>query len=995
MTQLPVIQPADIAGERERQQIALDMHALGIGDVRFDRAQRMLYATDASMYQVEPVGVVVPRSASEAAMAVRYCADRRIAVLPRGGGTSLNGQCVNRAVVIDFSEHCRGITAVDAARRSCWVEPGVVNDQLNGALLKHGLMFGPDPATSSHNTVAGMIGNNSSGAHSIMYGRTVENVLALDVVLGTGTTHRLEEGACVRDPVQREIAAALHAILLPLRKEIRDRFPKILRHVDGYNFDIFLDQVDASTPGTFDRVNLAHLVCGSEGTLCTILGAELRLVESPKFKGLAIMGFADVDDALAGLSKMLATKPAAVELVDDIIIGLARANREYREYVELMPRARANADGTTAPLGAVMYVEYFGQSAAEVDAGLRALRECLPKQAMLLYTDAASMARAWLLRKAGEPLLHGIPGVRKPVGFVEDTAVDPARLPQFIHDFKAILAKYDTRASFYAHASVGCLHIRPLLDIRTGSGREHLLKIGEEVTDLVVRYHGALSGEHGSGRSRTALQKRYFGPEICAALAACKKLWDPHGLMNPGIKVDVSDDRMPVKALRIDPAGTPVEVPKVKTFFRYGDDAHGFAHAVELCNGAGMCRRMTGGTMCPSYRALLDERHATRGRGNHLRLAITGQLDANGVGKPAWNDPEVHETLRLCLSCKACKSECPSNVDIAKLKAEYQAQAYAVKGKVPLRTRVFGNVRSPLKWASRVAPLANALGRNALVRTMLEWTVGIDHRRSLPPVAPSLQRWLKRRAQPVSGGPTVLLFGDCFASCSEPRIGRAAVELLEAFGYRVVVPQTGCCGRPLISTGQLAEAIRVCSRTAGQLLDAKARTGAVALLVLEPSCLSAIKDDWLDLQLMEGRSAVAELAAGAFLAEEFLEKHWESHPKRPMAPAGPHEDVLLHGHCHQKALWGSESSAALLRRVLGDRLHVLPTGCCGMAGSFGFTTDRYDLSMQIGEQMLLPTVRSRPDAAVCAPGASCRHQIYDGTGREAVHPVELLASMLL
>jgi FAD/FMN-containing dehydrogenase/Fe-S oxidoreductase len=1007
--------------------MADDLRALDIPDVRFDRAGRMLYATDASMYQVEPVGVVVPRHPGQAAMVVRYCAERGIAVLPRGGGTSLNGQTVNRAVVVDFSEHCRGVLHVDPVGRSCWVEPGVVNDQLNALLAPHGLMFGPDPATSSHNTVAGMIGNNSSGAHSILYGRTVENLLGLDVVLADGSMHRLEEGSCDRDPAQRALAERMRDVLVPLRDEVRARFPRILRHVDGYNFDLFLDQLERSTPGTFDRVNLAHMVCGSEGTLCTIVGAHVRLVPAPRFKGLAIMGYAGVDEALAHLGEMLATKPAAVELVDDVIIGLARENREYREYVELMPRASQPG----VELGAVMYVEYFGQSAEEVSAALADLRRRLPDQPMQQYTDAPSMGRAWLLRKAGEPLLHGVPGVRKPLGFVEDTAVDPARLPQFIRDFKAILARYGTRASFYAHASVGCLHIRPLLDIRSAGDRDAMLRIGEEVTDLVVRCHGALSGEHGSGRSRTALQLRYFGPGICRALAEVKRIWDPQGIMNPSIKVDVEDALMPVKTLRVQPEGESAVVPPVTTFFRYGAhgqgadghagnganagepvaDADGFRHEVELCNGAGMCRRTTGGTMCPSYRALLDERHATRGRGNHLRLAITGQLGEGrgGVGEgpkggPSWDDPAVHDTLRLCLSCKACKTECPSNVDIAKLKAEYQAQSYAATGRVPLEARLFGSIRGPLRLASRMAPLANLLARSGFLRSMLEGLVGIDHRRSLPPIGEPLDRWFARRDPPAvaADAPTVVLFPDCFALASEPHVGRAAVELLEAFGYRVVLPETGCCGRTLISTGQLAKAGRECAGTFRQVQAAMQQHRAVALLALEPSCLSAIKDDWVDLKMAVPASEVRDLAARAFLVEQFLEMRWNDHPRRPALPseqaAGAGIDVqpvMLHGHCHQKALWGVESSAALLRRVFGDRLSVLPTGCCGMAGSFGFTTDRYDLSMRIGEQMLLPAVRARPEADVCAPGASCRHQVHDGAGRTAMHPVELLARALL
>jgi FAD/FMN-containing dehydrogenase len=628
---LPQRTGAHRAAQAARARLAEALRNAGVADVRADRAGRMLYATDASIYQVDPVAVAVPADVAQAAAAVRVAAAQGVPVLPRGGGTSLNGQCVNAALVVDFGAHCRRILSVDEAARRCWVEPGVVLDQLNAALAPRGLMFAPDPATASHNTIAGMIGNNSAGAHSIMYGRTVENLHALDVVLADGTVHRLEEGACDRDPAQRAIAARVQAIAEPLRGEIRAKFPRILRHVDGYNLDIFLDQLDASTPGTFDRVNLAHLVCGSEGTLCTVLGAGLRLVPTPKAKGLAIMGFETVDDSLAALGTMIATKPAAVELVDDVIIGIARQNREYREYVELMPRPAGR------PLGAVMYVEYFGQSQAEVEAQLADLRARLPSQPMEQYTDAKRMADAWRLRKAGEPLLHGVPGLRKPLGFVEDTAVDPSMLPGFIRDFKAILAAHGTQASFYAHASVGCLHIRPMLALQDPADRARMVAIGEQVTDLVVRYGGALSGEHGSGRSRTALQLRYFGRPICAALAAVKAAWDPAGIMNPGIKVDVDRAAMPVEDLRIEPTpGHPVHADVGATFFDY-DDEGGFGHAVELCNGAGLCRRLQGTvTMCPSYQATLDERHATRGRGNHLRLAITGQLGQGG--KPDWND---------------------------------------------------------------------------------------------------------------------------------------------------------------------------------------------------------------------------------------------------------------------------------------------------------------------------------------------------------------------
>ena len=974
--------------ESARAVLAAELAGLGCADVRSGRGERLLYATDASMYQVDPILAVVPRDVDEAVRVASWCVRRGVPLLPRGGGTSLNGQTVNLAVVLDLGAHCRGLLSVDPAAARCRVEPGMVIDRLNMLLAPHGLMWGPDPATSSHNSVGGAIGNNSAGMHSIMFGRTVENLLGVDAVLSDGEVHRLEEGSCERDPLQRSIAERMRDLLVPMREEIRARFPRILRHVDGYNLDLFLDGLERSTPGTFDRVNLAHVACGSEGTLCTVVGAELRLVPTPKAKGLAIMGFATVDDALAALATMIATRPAAVELIDDVIVDLARQNREYSKYVDLMPRP----EGTQ--LGAAMYVEYFGQSLAEVEASLADLRRRLPAQPMEQYTDAKRMAEAWRLRKAGEPLLHGVPGLRKPLGFVEDTAVDPAKLPGFIKEFKRILAAHGTKASFYAHASVGCLHIRPLLALTDAEDRRRMVEIGEQVTDLVVRHGGALSGEHGSGRSRTALQLRYFGEPVCRALAAVKAIWDPSGVMNPGIKVDVARTDMPIEDLRIAPGGRPAHVADADTFFSY-DREDGFAHAVEMCNGAGLCRRMQGNvTMCPSYQATLDERHSTRGRGNHLRLAITGQLGTGGHAD--WNDPGVQETLSLCLSCKACKSECPSNVDISKLKAEYAAQGFAAAGRVPLRARAFGRVRGANRLLSRLWPLANLANRLPPVRALQAWILGIDARRSMPPYAASLDRWYAARgSRAPAGAPAVVLFPDCFTMYNEPQVGKAAIEVLEAFGYRVVLPELGCCGRSLISTGMLAEAGRECRRTAEGLMAVIERERAVAVVGCEPSCMSAIRDDWLDLKMGVDRARLAELAARSFLVEEFLDRRWDAHPVRPAKPGFDLGPVALHAHCHQKALWGAESSAAVLRRYFGDRLEVLQTGCCGMAGSFGFTEERYDLSMRIAEQGVLPAVRARPDATVCAPGTSCRHQVHDGAHRDSLHPVELLARVLL
>lgn len=993
-----------VFGEAER--IGRDLRSLGVADVRVDRHERMLYSTDASIFQVEPLAVVVVRSEEEAARVVEYCCERGLPILPRGGGTALAGQSVNRAVILDFSAHCRRILSVDAAEKRAWVEPGVVLDQFNAHLAPMGLMFGPDVATSSHANLGGMIGNNSAGAYSVRYGRTVEHLHGLDILLADGTRILLNEGSAQQDPRQRRIAERLDAIVRPLASEIDARFPRIRRHVDGYNLDILLRQLRESTPGGFDRVNLAQLVCGSEGTLAITLRAELGLVERPLARGLMILAFRSVDAALEALLPLLSQQPAAVEMVDDVVIHTALLNREHKATVASLP----SFDGS--PPGAVLYVEHFGATSDEVSARLDAAANLVPGAPRAKFLDAPSMLRAWRLRKAGEPLLHAIPGERKPITFVEDTAVDPSRLREFVHDFRKIVERHGTRAAYWAHASVGCLHIRPLVDVRSPEDRERMVAIAEEVADLVHRFAGALSGEHGDGRVRTPLLDRVLGPQLCDAFRRVKEVFDPHGLMNPGNIVGAQEPARILEHHRVRPQQefTPLPAEEGLTFFRY-DREGGFAHAIEQCNGAGICRRMTTGAMCPSYRATLDERHATRGRGNALRLAITGQF---GDGAPSWRDPGTLETLRLCLSCKACKSECPSNVDIAKLKAEFLAQSYRDAGRVPRRAKFYGRVRGASRAASALWPISNAVMGSPIGRALLGSIGDFDPRREPPKFAPSLLRWARKRkrtrhegtagaaradaasdASGRSGAPTILLFADCFTTWQEPWIGKSAVLLLESFGYRVEVVDAGCCGRSLISTGMLAEASRACASTAARLEREIARTDARAVVVCEPSCLSSLTDDWRDLRMQVPAKRVNAVADRCHSVDGFLEAHWDSHPTRPeMAPID--ESILVHTHCHQRALEGAESAAKLMRRFWPARVELLDAGCCGMAGGFGYTRDRYDLSMRIAEQSLLGRLRERGAAGadhamiVTAAGTSCRHQVRDGLGIEALHPVDLL-----
>lgn len=998
-------------------------------EVRFGEHDRMLYATDASIYQVEPLGVVVPKDVQAGMEAVRYCVEQRLPILPRGGGTSLAGQGVNEAVVVDFSAHCHALEWVSEETRACFVEPGITIDDLNDRLRAdgHGLFFAPDPATARHCNIGGAIGNNAAGTRSILYGRTSESVEAVSVLLATPECRSpvsLGEGDCLRDPVARRLGEGVIDIVLRHEALIRERFPKTVRRNAGYALDMMLADIDEARARGVDpleTLNLAHLICGSEGTLAVTVGATLKLQPIPRAKGLAVIGFDSLEEAIECVIPILPLKPSAVELLDDMVIGLARANTEYAAYVRLMPQPRVRGrEGAGSEdfrsLAAVLYVEFFSvEGAAEIELKFAALRELIgriaPHAGFAAYTGASEMAQALKLRKAGEPLLHGIPGKRKPLGFVEDNAVPVERLVEFVREFKKIVASKGTRAAFWAHASVGVLHVRPLLDLRDAADRTRMEEIAVDVADLAKRLGGVMSGEHGDGRVRGPLLERYFGPELMGAFREVKALFDPLGLLNPGNIVSPGVVPSIHERTRVRPAGFDVHGPQIETYFDYTGES-GFDHAVELCNGSGVCRKKAGGTMCPSYMATLDERHSTRGRGNALRLAITGQVGSGGEGGDgaAWNDRETLETLNLCLSCKACKTECPSNVDISKYKAEYLAQSYKASGRVPLKARVFGNVRLLNRLGSMFAPVSNWVGNSMPARLVADRVLGLSSRRTLPAFAPSLFRAAPSRRAAGSGSsrPAVVLYTDCFTTYNEPRIGEATIRVLEAFGYRVVIPDVGCCARAQISTGLLEDAQGVATRTATNLIRAVAQESAVAVVVCEPSCLSAIKDDWLRLKLGVDAAALANLAAMSFMPEDFVDRLWDTHPVRPKfrVPGsgssegggkdslGKQPPVLLHGHCHQKALWGAETSARLLRRVFGDRVKALDTGCCGMAGSFGYTADRYDLSMKIGELALFPALRGEPAAVVVAPGTSCRHQIHDGVGGHALHPMEAVAAMI-
>ncbi len=955
------------------------------GEVRFDQFSRTLYSTDASIYQVMPIGVVLPRDAEDIAATLRLCADDGVPVLPRGAGTSLAGQTVGRAVVIDCSKHMDRILEMDVGRGQARVQPGVVQDALNGALAPHRFRLGPDTATSNRATLGGMIGNNSCGARSIVYGKMVDHVVALRVLMSDGmeiVLGPLDDAALAAKLQEPSREGRLYRTVLDTveanRDEIDRRYPKILRRVAGYNLpEMFLHPF-----------NLARLLVGSEGTLGIVTEATIRVVPRPSHAAVAVVHFRDLFEALEAAQAILPYRPSAVELIDKMMLDMTRAQPDYARRMTFV-------EGDPA---AVLVVEFAGERRDEVLDRLGATEHALA-QAGLGYStvravDLASQDNIWRVRKAGQGLLQGIKGDSKPISFVEDTAVSPERLRPYIARFKEILDRHGVRAAFYAHASVGCIHVRPLINLKDARQVETMRTIAEAVGELVIEYGGAMSAEHGDGQVRGWFLERFFGPIIYHAFRTIKAAFDPHGLMNPGKIVDAP---AMTENLRYGPAYATIPI---KTHFDWSRDG-GMAASIELCSGIGACRKTIDGTMCPSYMITREEEHSTRGRANLLRAVLSGVLPATEL-----TGRRLYDALDLCLECKGCKTECPANVDMAKVKYEFLARYHEANG-YPLRARLFGNIHRLNRLGARLAPVSTWVAQSAPARWMLERFAGIDRRRPLPPFAhPTFDAWWRRHARsrngtrgigaapearPATGGAAeasrrLVLFADTFLRYNYPEIGQAAVRLLEALGYEVLVPPVTCCGRPMISKGLLGAAKEHAQANLKQLLPF-AQAG-VPIVGCEPSCLLTFRDEVPDL--FPGSEA-ALLAGHTFLIDEFLFQHIQDHgwPGPPSVAAN--RKVLLHGHCHQKAIVGTRFAAGVLRAA-GYEVEEVDSGCCGMAGSFGFEREHYDISIAIGERRLLPAVRRvPPETEVIAMGVSCRQQIAHGTGRRGKHLVEVLA----
>ena len=923
-------------------------------EVLFDAASRGRYSTDASIYQLQPIGIVVPRTEEAARGALAIAAAEGVPILPRGAGSSQCGQAVGEALVIDHTKYLNKVLDINPQTCAATVQPGVVLDALNAELRPHGLWFAVDVSTSAQATLGGMAGNNSCGSRSIAYGNMVHNVAAIEAVTVQGERWRfgpMDERS--GSPSYQEFVNRLKALYEREKAEIEARFPKLLRKVAGYNLD------HLGPP----HANAAHLLVGSEGTLAYSERLHLKLTPIPPARTLGVCHFPRFYTAMELTQHMVKLGPSAVELVDRTMIGLARDIPAFRNTVDAFIKGEPDA---------VLLVEFSGEEAPLQQQKLKDLVQLMSDLGLpgsvVEITDMKQQRDLWEVRKAGLNIMMSMKGDGKPVSFIEDCAVPLEHLAEYTDRLTQVFARHGTRGTWYAHASVGTLHVRPILDMRR-DGAQKMRAIAEEACAMVKQYKGAYSGEHGDGLVRSEWIAPFFGPRLTACLAEIKSWLDPRGLMNPGKIVNPS--RMDERSLfRFKPGYETSPAPAVLDWSEWG----GFDKAVEMCNNNGHCRKFDAGTMCPSYRATLDEVHLTRGRANTLRLALSGQLGSEG-------EEAVKTALDLCVSCKGCKRECPTGVDMARMKIEFTAH-YKAKHGYSLRDRAIAYLPRYAPWAGRMAPLTNwAAGA-------VKGLLGFAPKRELPAWRAD---YFHDRARPARGaGREVVVFVDTFNRWFEPENARAAIRVLQSSGCTVHTAQplsAGrplCCGRTFLAAGMVDEA-KVEARRTLEALRPYAERG-IPVIGLEPSCLFSFRDEYGVLLKDPGSGALAE---SALLFEEFLAREPGSLKFNELK-----RDILLHGHCHQKAFDAMPAVQTVLARIPGLKISTVQTSCCGMAGSFGYEAEHYGISMKMAELSLLPQVRKAPEALVVADGTSCRHQIADGTGREALHAARVLDSAL-
>ncbi len=965
-----------------------ELRKLTTGDIRTDAFSRVLYSTDASIYQVMPHAVVMPRTTDELQAAVELAAKHRVPILPRAGGSSLAGQAVNAAVVLDLTRYLNGILEVNQEEKWVRVQPGVVLDPLNIELKQYGLQFGPDPASSNRAAMGGIVGNNSTGSHSITYGMTADHVLETNVFLSDGSAanfgplegslggQALEaktRSAGLEGQIYREISQLVSSP--ENQAAIQAATPKHWRRCGGYNLDR-LAAGDFTFQGPHDsRFNLAKLMCGSEGTLGVINEMKMNLVPVPKQTALAILHFDGIYDALAAVPTILEVDPTAVEMLDDMAMTLCRKTAQFAPLLNNFVEGTPNC---------ILITEFYGENDAELRHKIDRLKDHLRSQGVPVgaVTEALTPPHkkdVWDVRKAGLGLLMSIRGDHKPIPFIEDSAVPVEHLADYVTKVEQFCNDLGSKVAYYAHASAGCIHIRPLLNTKAAEEVAKLPKISEFAIDLLHGYDGVLSSEHGDGRARSVMNERFFGPELYGLYQQVKGIFDPDNRMNPGNIVNapaMTDD------LRF---GADYQVMQIDEHLDFSSD-QGFHRAVEMCNGAGICRKTTGGTMCPTYMVTREEEHSTRGRANLLRAALSGNLPAESL-----TSKRMYEAMDLCIECKACKTECPSSVDMTKIKFEFLAQYYKKHG-APLRSRLMGDIARFSRWNSGImAPLVNTMLANSAVRWLMEKTLGISRHRSLPKFAREpFTTWFRKRGPQPTQKKKVVLFNDTFNTFNYPQVSIAATEVLEAAGFEVILPGHWCCGRPMISKG-LVDKARAAAKDCIEKLSPFAEQG-IPIVGLEPSCLLTLRDELLMLVPDDARGPT--IAKNAFLFEEFIAKLADD-GELDLKFKQVTEKVLLHGHCQQKALAGTATSKQTLGAA-GCEVEEVDSGCCGMAGSFGYEAEHYDISQAMGERRLLPAVREADEATtIVAAGVSCRQQIKHGTGRQALHPAEVLREKLV
>lgn len=930
------------------------------GELHDDVLQRGIYSTDASNYQIMPLAVAIPKVDDDIIQILEWANQNRVSVMARGGGTSLVGQTVLEGLVIDFTKYMDQLLELNVGERWAWVQPGMVRDVLNQKLAGNKLHFAPDPATTSRATIGGMIANNSSGTRSILYGKTIDHVIELKIALADGSIIHCKnlqaselETKLEEQSREGDLYRKLFHLVQDNKTEINLKFPKVMRRVGGYNLDEFLES----------EWNLCKLFTGSECTLGIILAAKINLEPIPNYQSLCIVHFFDFYDSISHIAEMVKFKPAAIELLDHMVIELSRENIETKRYCDFIQ----------GDPGGALIVEFYGDTKEEANLRAEAFAKYLKEKnigyAWPVISDAQKMKSVFTLRQKGLGLLMGVKGHKKPIAFIEDAAVPVEHLADYIKEVFAVCKKYEVNVIAYAHASVGLLHVKPLLDLRDAVDIQKMKDISSDVLGLVKKYKGSWSGEHGDGLARSPYNEEYFGTQLYNAFKEVKTLFDPNGILNPGKIVDAHAVDTNLRY------GTHYHDMEFRSMFHYRSE-EGFHDAVHLCNGVGECRKQSGGTMCPSFRATKDEKDSTRGRANILRLAMSGQLDDYGL-----NSPVLQEVMDLCLSCKACKAECPSNVDMAKLKSEvlhFQHKKYGLQigDRLLLAQDLLAKTCSGF-----LAPFINSILRNKLFRFSFEKISGLDRRRILPEYS-KLKMESNTNANRDNQKRQVVLFADTYIKYHEPSIGISAKKLLESLGYEVIVFTEGCCQRPAISHGLLDHA-----KSKGEQTLSKLRLYLeqnIPVVICEPSCATALKDDVPDL--LEDPIWM-KLANRIYLIEDFLINENSVKDQIQFVPG----NYLLHGHCHQKAIFTTKAVHQLFADRIGVSLSEIDSGCCGMAGSFGYEKNHYEISETIARTNLIPAIdKSSADTHIIASGFSCRHQIEHFSGRKAKHWLEFV-----